>query len=351
MATKFTVQQSDITELPSDLLLLKHAKGFHGGDLAVADLLTGSGGCTEAEISPRPDEFAIVQTAKTIAPSRVMFLGTPPLRDFSYSQMHHFAARAIEILAQERLSLAVMTTTIHGVNYGLDAIESLQSLVRGFQEGLTRHPECRVDEIVFVEKRERTARILKAALENLHNSTPPARVEPRRVVLEKAEPSFQTSPKVDKPFAVAAPGDTTRAEASRETGKKHVFVAMPFSEDFQDIYEFGIYEPIRRCGYICERVDEPSFTGDILQRITSRISTAELVIAELTGARANVYLEVGYAWGKGIPVVTLAREGEKLHFDVSTQRCIFYRTIGQLAKELEKLVRGVYTGGGRLSPR
>jgi hypothetical protein len=89
-------------------------------------------------------------------------------------------------------------------------------------------------------------------------------------------------------------------------------------------------------------VDEPLFTGDILQRITERIATAQFVVAELTGARANVYLEVGYAWGKGIPVITLAREGEKLHFDVSTHRCIFYRTIGQLGKELEKLVRAVY---------
>ena len=129
------------------------------------------------------------------------------------------------------------------------------------------------------------------------------------------------------------------------------FVAMPFSEDFQDIYEFGIYEPVRRCGYICERVDEPSFTGDILQRIIDRISTAEFVVAELTGARANVYLEVGYAWGKGVPVITLAREGEKLHFDVSTHRCIFYRTIGQLAKELEKLVRGVYCCSNARSTR
>ncbi len=51
---------------------------------------------------------------------------------------------------------------------------------------------------------------------------------------------------------------------------------------------------------------------------------------------------MGYAWGKGISVIALAREGEKLHFDVSTQRCIFYKTIGQLAKELEKLIRGVY---------
>ena len=332
MATKFTVQRSDVATVTSDLLLLKHAKGFHGGDLEVANLLTRAGICTEAEISPRPDEYAVVQTTKAIAPTRVMFVGTPHLRDFSYGQMHRFATRSIEILAQERLPVHSMTTTIHGVNYGLDASESLQSLVRGFQEGLSRHPECRLEEIIFVEKRERTARILKAALESFRVVSP-----------SSAEGKTELPGRPSGSPSTRANGESVQLIPRPEPAKKHVFVAMPFSEEFQDVYEFGIYEPIRRCGYICERVDEPLFTGDILQRIINRISTAEFVIAELTGAKANVYLEVGYAWGKDKPVITLAREGEKLHFDVSTHRCIFYRTIGQLARELEKLIRGVYS--------
>jgi hypothetical protein len=344
MATRFSVQQNNIAELSSDLLLLKHAKGFHGGDLAVANLLTNAGTCTEAEISPHPDDYAIIGGGKAVAPARVMFVGTPHLRDFSYTEMHHFAARAIEILAEERLHLRLMTTTIHGVNYGLDASESLQSLVRGFQEGLARHPECRIEEIVFVEKRERTARILKAALESLHLVPPSAQssVQGREQLLGNGlESRAQLKSESE---------ERVRERSSQEPVKKHVFVAMPFSEEFQDVYEFGIYEPIRRCGYICERVDEPLFTGDILQRITNRISTAEFVVAELTGAKANVYLEVGYAWGKNIPVITLAREGEKLQFDVSTHRCIFYRTIGQLGRELEKLVREVYSRRRKNSP-
>jgi len=335
MPTKFTILQNDITEVPSDLLLLKHAKGFHGGDLVVANELMVAGICSQKEISPQPDDFVIVETNKVIAPTRVLFVGTPQLRDFSYAQMYHFAARAIEILAKEQISIELMTTTIHGVNYGLDAIESFQSLVHGFQAGLARHPECRIGEIAIVEKRERTVRILKEALDKLRIAHPAHFGDGR--ALEKSRPTTSREEARKRPR-----DETIEAEVISEPAKKHVFVAMPFSEEFQDIYEFGIYEPIRRCGYICERVDEPLFTGDILQRITQRISSAEFVVAELTGAKANVYLEVGYAWGKNIPVITLAREGEKLHFDVSTHRCIFYRTIGQLAKELEKLVRSVY---------
>jgi hypothetical protein len=336
MPTKFTIQQNDISSVPSDVLLLKHAKGFHGGDLVVANELMVAGICSEKEISPKPDDFVIVETQNVIAPARVLFVGTRLLRDFSYAQMYHFAARAIEIVAEQELPVALMTTTLHGVNYGLDAIESFQSLVHGFQAGLARHPECLIGEIVFVEKKERRVRVLKEALDKLRIAPPP-QFGDGRAALEKAKPTPPTEEARKQP----ARDETLEADVS-EPAKKHVFVAMPFSEEFQDIYEFGIYEPIRQCGYICERVDEPLFTGDILQRITERISTAEFVVAELTGARANVYLEVGYAWGKNVPVITLAREGEKLHFDVITHRCIFYRTIGQLAKELEKLVRSVY---------
>src|SRR5689334_7185894 len=122
MPTKFTIQQNDITRAPSDVLLLKHAKGFHGGDLGVANELMVAGICAEKEISPKPDDFVIVETNGVIAPARVLFVGTPPLRDFSYAQMHHFAARAIEILAEGQMPIDLLTTTIHGVNYGLDAI-------------------------------------------------------------------------------------------------------------------------------------------------------------------------------------------------------------------------------------
>ena len=50
------------------------------------------------------------------------------------------------------------------------------------------------------------------------------------------------------------------------------------------------------------------------------------------------YLEVGYAWGCGVPVVILARQGEELHFDVQMHRCITYKNITHLAKELDRFL-------------
>jgi len=103
--------------------------------------------------------------------------------------------------------------------------------------------------------------------------------------------------------------------------------------------------PVNAAGCLCERCDQSVFTGDVLDRIRTRIASATVVIADLTRSNPNVYLEVGFAWGKGVPTLLIAKKGEELHFDVKTQRCIFYTNISDLKKQLSalmpKLARGL----------
>jgi nucleoside 2-deoxyribosyltransferase len=88
-------------------------------------------------------------------------------------------------------------------------------------------------------------------------------------------------------------------------------------------------------------VDNESYTADILERLKEKIETAAVVIADLTNANPNVYLEVGYAWGKNRPTILLAKDDEELKFDVRGQRCLKYGRIKDLelslAKELAEL--------------
>jgi nucleoside 2-deoxyribosyltransferase len=109
---------------------------------------------------------------------------------------------------------------------------------------------------------------------------------------------------------------------------------MPFSEEMEDVFYYGIQNPVRQLGYVCERVDQEAFTGDILEQVKMRIENAEIVIADLTGSNPNVYLEVGYAWGKGRPTVLVANKKDELKFDVRGQKCLKYQSI----KDLEKLL-------------
>ena len=66
----------------------------------------------------------------------------------------------------------------------------------------------------------------------------------------------------------------------------------------------------------------------------TKIERSSLVIADLTGDNPNVFLEVGYAWGKSLPTVLLAQERAPLPFDVQSQRCIRYAQIHNLKSTL-----------------
>jgi hypothetical protein len=327
MSLQITVEQKNVTELSTDLLLLKHAQDFYGADAAVYLRLKEAGVCEDGEVSPELGEHVLIECEGAVAARRALFVGTPPLREFKYREMRQFARRAIEIIAAEQPDVRTVTTTTHGAGYGLDIGEALQSLIFGFQQGLAAHPLPRLEKIIFVEISARRAEMLRGLLADVKIVSPQA---PDQVALTaKAQPAG--------PVVIKPPAEPAR--------KKSVFVAMPFSEEFEDVYQFGIYGAVRKCGYVCEKVDESVFAGSIVERIMDGIKNAEFVIADLTMEKPNVYLEVGYAWGTQKPVLLIAREGHKLHFDLSHHKCIFYKTIGKLAESLDKTIREMFGTG------
>ncbi|MGZ9166811.1 MAG: hypothetical protein ACXW4U_16685, partial [Anaerolineales bacterium] len=123
--------------------------------------------------------------------------------------------------------------------------------------------------------------------------------------------------------------------------KPLIFVAMPFDKKMDDIFHYGIRNAVNNAGFLCERVDEVVFTGDILDLIKRRIGKASLIIADLSMANANVYLEVGYAWGLGIPTMLIVQDAQELKFDVKGQKCIIYSGIRELEEKLSKELPGL----------
>ncbi len=109
---------------------------------------------------------------------------------------------------------------------------------------------------------------------------------------------------------------------------------MPFKKDYSDEWEISITEAARAADILCERIDEQSYTGDILAQIKKRIGQYNGVIALLNESNPNVFLELGFAWAKEKPTILIAKEGERLPFDVRGQRCIMYSTIADLRKKL-----------------
>jgi hypothetical protein len=315
MNNNLYIECADIVEFPCDVLVLKHAQGFYGADAKVASLLRARGRNRE-DISPLPYDQVFVEPEGKLLAGEILFLGVESLHEFEYEQIRNFARRSVAILQEHRPSVKRIAMTVHGVGYGLDEREAflaqLAGLFDAFREGLTA---AALERITIVEKNPGRA----ARLQN---------------ILEEYLTSFSEAENSSQPFPASA--QLNLDSVGRESNAKpHIFVAMPFSDAMEDVYFFGIQGTVNAAGYLCERVDMDRFTGDILGRIKNRIETAALVIADLTGSNPNVYLEVGYAWGKGRPTLLLSQNLEELTFDVKSQRCILYKTIKELAKKLE----------------
>lgn len=319
MSVELSVVRDDVTAVAADVLLLKHAQAHYGADAVVADRLTRSGRLSEADLSPDDGSHVLLPSAGEIAAPHVLFVGVPGLRQFRYREIRQFARRAIRAVADSRLPVQTLATTVHGPGYGLDMEEAFRWLVAGFQQGLTAHPLPGLRRLVFVERNPRRFETLQTLVADTELVMPPTPLA--------------------APTVVPAP-------APEPKRKQSVFVAMPFTDEFEDVYQFGIYAAVRKCGYVCEKVDEAVFTGPIVEQITEGIKNSTFVVADLSLERPNVYLEVGYAWALKKPVVLVAREGQRLHFDLSHHKCLFYKTISRLSASLEKTIQDMFGPGG-----
>jgi hypothetical protein len=319
---------NDITDVHADTIALKFAQNFYGADSAVVRKLLGEGQSI-GDFSPAIGNFSLVSTADKIGAKKVLLVGVQDLSSFRYNQIYEFSKTVLKILEHNDPEVRTIAMTIHGVGYGLDETESIISQVRGLLDSLKdgQFPQ-KLERILIVDKNRARAQRIQGILNDYLSSY---------CNVDKILIPVSRSNKLER-----EPVPETEKAGLESEKKPHIFVAMPFREDMDDIYYYGIQPSVHSMGYLCERVDLVSFTGDILDRIKSRIETAELMIADLTGSNPNVYLEVGYAWGKGLPTILIAKDGEELKFDVRGQKNIKYKRILDLEKilkqELENLL-------------
>jgi len=123
---------------------------------------------------------------------------------------------------------------------------------------------------------------------------------------------------------------------TKTTPKPFVFVLMPFSNEFHDVYNLGIKVAAEASETYCERVDEQVYDGTILQRIYNQIRTADIIVADMTGRNANVFYEVGYAHALDKKVILLTKDPEDIPFDLKHYPHIIYPSVSSLRDELTK---------------
>ena len=308
------VLQKDALTHRSDLLVLKYAQNLYGVDFAAAQV--AQVGDTDL---PAVGEFFLVKKPAGIASTDLLFMGVESIADFGYKAVRRFSRNALSTAAELRLTVREISMTLHGPGFGLDEAEAFESEVAGVVEAIDNGrfpPDLRTVSFVELDKSraERMRLYLGSLLEGAHS--------------RQERTSARSSRRLDSVGYDSA-------------ARPHAFIAMPFTKVSDEILYYVISPTVRAVGLLCERMDQISFTGDILSRMKERIESARLVVADLTGANPNVYLEVGYAWGRGVPCVLLCNREADLKFDVRGQRCLLYDSMmdleRQLTAELESL--------------
>ncbi len=138
--------------------------------------------------------------------------------------------------------------------------------------------------------------------------------------------------KADLPVYAESASDKNQAPPD-EPGGTLVFVICAFSQDIEPAFE-GMKAAATEFELQAKRVKDVMGDYQITSQVMSMIADARFVVADLTHERPNVYFELGYARGLGKTVITCARAGTDIHFDVKDWTYIPYDDSRVLEKAL-----------------
>jgi tetratricopeptide (TPR) repeat protein len=323
----------DAVGYEADVLALKYAQFLYGLDRKVVGLLAAKGASISNQL-PETGRTLLLSSNGTTAAKELLFVGVEPQGRFDYQAIRRFSKAVLSTLARERPSVRSVAMTLHGRGFGLDEEEAFRAEIAGVLDAISAGAfPTQLQRVAIVESvtsvTDRLAGILRTVLPTGSIGAAPTR--------EAALMSLS--------HAQAQLGDVGHDSSS----KPNVFVAMPFAEKYDDRYHYGVSGAVNSAGFICERADMAQFTGDVLEWVKKRIQSASLVVADLSDGNPNVYLEVGFAWGSGVPTVLIVPENEKVPFDVAQQRRLIFRSIKHLEELLTKELQGLLRQPGRSS--
>jgi len=110
----------------------------------------------------------------------------------------------------------------------------------------------------------------------------------------------------------------------------------PSHVDYSDVQYFfdTVVKPVieDELGYRLTVVDGKQAYEEsrIDQEIFTKLHRSRIVIADITGLRPNCFLELGYALGRGLPTMLLAREGTDHPFDIYSLAGHHWKTTGTI---------------------
>ncbi len=326
----------DIMDVTADVAAFKYAQRHYGADEHAAIRLTHIAGYSATELSPERGDYTIVDTKETFGARNALFVGMTRLRYISYRYLQDFGRDVLRILKEDLPEAEHLAMTIHGPNFGLDEGEALLSQFNGYLEAIYNGMVSpRLRQITIVELSPKRAQRLRQALQaylqdhDFDGLSQQGKDDDWQVII---------SPPKDK---VVAYSPVTTPQRQRT----NALVIMPDGEEADDIFYYGIQGAVHSRGLLCERQSaDPSYLdSEMLETIRAEVDNAAVVIADLTQGDPYILLQVGYAWGRGLPVILISAEELPEHF--RSGHYIIYSRIRELESRLTEILETLQAGG------
>lgn len=321
--------EGDLAEVTVDVVVLKHApETLYGAERWIDRRLKGLLSSTYSDTPLDEPGMSTILSCSGLGADRVLVIGIGPLNRFTYRGIDRLARDTVEALAIHAPDARSFGMTIHGPGIGLDPAECLKTQILGFASALRRISKpISLERVLLVERDPLLAHVLSTFLAEFSCDNPD-------VLTRKREG-----------YGLRARTENMKLEEVRYASleKPTIFVAMPFSKEFRNVYDYGIRLPVMNAGRKPIRVDDEHFTGLIIEQIKEQIRSCELLIADITGSNPNVLFEVGFAEGAGVKTVLVCQETKNLPFDATGVVLIVYdpEHIRQLEENLETHLRAV----------
>ena len=129
---------------------------------------------------------------------------------------------------------------------------------------------------------------------------------------------------------------TLGASGKYRPGSAFIMMWMdPNNPELTDVADTvrGVFQEF---GFRANRADDIQHEGQISDRILNEIKTAEILFADLSGTRPNVYYEVGFAHALNKRVILFRKAGTPIHFDLAGYNCPEYINQHDLREKLTK---------------
>lgn len=173
--------------------------------------------------------------------------------------------------------------------------------------------------------------------------------KPYDPVASNAYPMVVFEADIRNPFDYSHPGSTKwfvlqhlhEGAAGADLDPRLVFVLMPFTDEFTDVWMLGIKPTVEKMGLSCKRADDFLHNKDIMQVIRDNISRARLIIADMTTSNPNVFYELGYAHALHKPVLLITKDRHAVPFDLRGINNVEYKHANDLVNRLPSYITNI----------